>query len=200
VPGIQELVYLAGTTISRGPTSITERRDYAKTEQRLRDGTLASHYLYPDDADPDLLTKGAWTLTWQSLCAADIVALSRLAGRAGAFDFCPWTPWVEEWTFAASDSYAGTLRRRAALSYVSPLPVNAATKYATAATLNGTTEAITLGTVANYRTPWTATGTASAADVISILYYPIFRVKLTNEEPSYAQPHIQGWTISLEEV
>jgi hypothetical protein len=64
MPGIRESVYLGGYTISRGPASITERRDYAKTEQRLRDGTLASHYLWPTDGDPDLLLKMAWTLTW----------------------------------------------------------------------------------------------------------------------------------------
>jgi len=200
MPGIRESVYIGGYTISRGPASITERRDYAKTEQRLRDGTLASHYLWPSDGDPDMLLKLAWTLTWDRLCDADVAALARLSSAPGAMDFCPWTPLAEQWTFAAGDSYAGTLLRRAALSYVSPLPVNAVTKYPTAGTLNGVTKSVTLGTVANYRTPWTATGTASAADIISILYYPIYRVKLTNESPSFAQPHTQGWTITVEEV
>jgi hypothetical protein len=200
MPGISERIYIGGYTITKNADSVTERRDYAKTEQRLRDGTLVSHYLYPTTGDPDLMTKVAWTLSWTLLADADQVAIARLVAATGAIDFCPWTPCVEQWTYAAGDSYAGTLLRRAALSYVSPLPTNAASKYATAGELNGSTKSVTLGAVTNYRTAWTATGTASAGDVISILYYPIYRVKLTNEQPSYSQPNAAGWTLNLEEV
>lgn len=201
MPGIRESVYIGGYTIARGPSAVTERRDYAKTEQRLRDGTLVSHYLQPQTGDPDLLVKSQWTVSWDNLCEADVAALTRIVAAPGAFDFCPWLAAVEQWTSVTGDTaYAGTTLRRFALDYVSPLPVNAATKYARAATLNGTTQTITLGTVADYRTPWTATGTPTAGDIISVLYYPIYRVKVTNEEPSYSLPHAQGWTLTLEEV
>ena len=201
MPGIRESIYLGGYTIARGPSSVTERRDYAKTEQRLRDGTLVSHYLWPNDGDPDLLVKGQWTISWDNLCDADVAALTRIVAAPGSFDFCPWIAAVEQWTFSATDTaFAGTLLRRAGLSYVSPLPPSAASKYATAATKNGSTQSITLGTVANYRTPWTASGTPADGDVISVLYYPVYRVKVTNEEPNYSQPHAQGWTLTLEEV
>ena len=68
------------------------------------------------------------------------------------------------------------------------------------ATLNGSPLSVTLGTVVDYRTPWSAVGTASAGDVVSILYWPIYRVKWTNEKPSFAKPAVSGWSLVLEEA
>ena len=122
MPGIRESIYIGGTTIARGPASVTERRDYAKTEQRLRDGTLVSHYLSATDGDPDLMNKHTFSLGFDVLSETDAYAIARLVAKVGALDFCPWTVEVEQWTFAAGDNYGGTLLRRAALDYVSPLP------------------------------------------------------------------------------
>lgn len=200
MPGISEAIYIGGLTISTAVTSYAAPPGYAKSDERLADGTLQTDALWPEDGDPDLLTKRTFPIAWQALNDPDIVGLARLFARIGAFDFCPWQVEVEQWTFAAGDSYAGVLRRRNALDFVSQLPPDAATRYAIAAELNGVAKAITLGTVADYRTPWTATGTASEGDVISIAYWPIYRVKRTNDEPTYPEQNVQGVTATFEEA
>jgi hypothetical protein len=202
MPGIVESVYLGAANISRGPGSLTDERQYARTDQRLRSGALATHYAQPASGDPDLIYKHRWSLNWERLSDSDVLAITLLVGTAGSFDFCPWRPDAEAWTFAAGASYAGTLLRRNAIDVISApyLPTGYASKYAHAGLLNGATKTITLGSITDYRTAWTATGTASAGDIVSVTYYPVYRVKVTDEQPSYGAPHVQGWRLVLEEL
>lgn len=199
MPGIAESVYLGGVNISVPPRSLSDRRSYARTDQRLRSGALVTHYAKPAAGDPDLLSKHTWTLAWELLSDADILAITTLVATAGSFDFCPWRPEAEAWTFGAGDSYGGTLLRRNAEDVIDAglLPLD---PYPEAATLNGVVKTITLGATSDYRTAWTASGTASAGDLLLVTYYPVYRVKLTDEEPSYQLPHVQGWRLVLEEL
>src|SRR5512138_1384431 len=108
--GIAEAIYLGGYTFEGPPSACDPEYQDAKEEQRLADGTLVTHGLWPEDGDSDLLNKVRWSLSWEGLSDADELALARFTARLAAMDFCPWFPIVEEWTFAAGESYAGILR------------------------------------------------------------------------------------------
>lgn len=202
MPGLIESVYLGGVNIARGPGSFQPVRQYARTDQRLRGGTLVTHKAKPSAGDPDLIWKWKWTLVWARLTDDDDEAIAQLVGEGASFDFCPWQRVSEAWTFAAGASYSGNLLRRNAVDVIASedLPQNAASRYAMSGTLNGTAKTITLGSTTSFRTAWTATGSATAGDLIHVRYWPVYRAKATEDEESYQLPHIKGWRLVLEEI
>lgn len=202
MPGLIESVYLDGVNVARGPGQFSPVRQYARTDQRLRGGKLVTHKAKPSTSDPDLTWKWKFTLVWARLSDADDEAIAELVGEGAAFDFCPWQRVSESWTFAAGAAYAGTLLRRNAVAVISPsdLPQNAASRYGMSGTLNGSAKTITLGSTTEFRAAWTATGTASAGDIVKVRYWPVYRVKTTDDEESFQLPHVKGWRLVLEEL
>lgn len=202
MPGLIESVYLGGYNIARGPGTLAPQRQYARTDQRLRSGTLATHKAKPVGTDPDLIWKWKWVLSWQRLSDADDEVIAELVGEGATFDFCPWQRVSESWTFAAGAAYTGSLLRRNAVDVIAGgnLPQNAASRYAMSSTLNGSAKTITLGSTTEYRTAWSATGTASAGDLIRVRYWPVYRVKSTEDQESFQLPHVKGWQLTVEEV
>lgn len=207
-PGISEQLYIGGVNLSYGP-KLTVKTNYARQDQRLKSTRLQTELLRLVLTDPDLTCKYQLALPWEDLTSDDVRALTLIVGTAQEVDVCPWIPRVETWTFPTTGAaFAGTLLRRDAPSTLAAgvLPT-AVADYAMVADLNGsiatmdgTAKTITLGATADYRTSWTTTSTASAGDVIRILYWPVFRMRIVSEQVSFPGANRQGWALVAEEV
>ncbi len=210
LPGFREQIWLAGRAIGSGASVAPPKDEVAQTRDRYLDGSLAVDGLaLPWAGAPSVIEKRVWTLTWPALVPADVVFLNRLVSLRGILpvDFVPWLPWSESFLIAAGAARSGTLGRRAALSVVDPLPDLAATRFATTAARGGsnlsawTDLTVTLGaTDAAGHTPWTAAGTSTDAEFVSISYYPAYRVVVGEAQQTFVVTHSQGQSLTLEEV
>lgn len=200
-PGIREAIYLGGVDFDRGPASVVPEWLKAQTRDRARDGTLYVDSLQPEAGYPVLMSKLGLSLSWDSMCADDILRVNRMIAKGGPLDACYWKYHTEAFYVASGATLAGYLLRRNALTTVSPLPTGAATNYPIVATRgSGAPFAVTLGTPTSAGvTPWTSAVT-SAGETVTIDYVPVFRMYVAEGQESFAQPHRQGQTLRLEEM
>jgi hypothetical protein len=200
-PGIVESVYLNGVAFDRGPSSVVPNWLTAQSRARGRDGALYIDSLQPEATYPVLTAKLDLSLSWDSMCADDILRVNRMIAQGGPFDICYWRYLTEAFAVAAGLTLAGTLARRNALTVVSPLPTGAAANYPVIGTRGDGTTAFTptLGAVSNYRTPWT-NAAVSAGETVTVDYVPVFRMYVVAGQESFTQPHRQGQTLRFEEM
>jgi len=94
---------------------------------------------------------------------------------------------------------SGTLSRRNAIDVIAggELPANAATKYAHWSYEAGAAGNVTVGAIdtTNYRQAWAA-GNATLTEV---LYYPVFRVYLTDWTPTMKLSTVESWQLTFRE-
>lgn len=200
-PGIREAIYLGGVDFDRGPASVVPEWLKAQTRDRARDGTLYVDSLQPEAGYPVLMSKLGLSLSWDSMCADDILRVNRMIAKGGPFDVCYWKYHTEAFYVASGATLAGYLLRRDALTTISPLPTGAATNYPIVATRgSGAPFAVTLGTpTAAGVTPWLSV-VSSAGETVTIDYVPVFRMYVAEGQESFPQPHRQGQTLRLEEM
>lgn len=200
-PGIREALYLGGVDFDRGPASVVPSWLKAQTRDRARDGTLYVDSLQPEDGYPVLMAKLDLSLSWESMCADDILRVNRMIAKGGPFDVCVWQYISEAFYVASGVTLAGSLLRRNALTAHPDPPTNAATNYPVIATRgSGASFTATLGTPSSAGvTPWTSAVT-SAGETVTIDYVPVFRMYVAEGQESFTQPHRQGQTLRLEEM
>ena len=121
--GIAESLYVGGVTLASAPDGVTQAWLDAKESTRARSGRLYRDFLQPS-TDRAVLTRVLrLTLSWGSMHPADIRTANGLIARAtDEVDVCDWVEISEAFWFASGASFAGTLKRRNALTVVSPLP------------------------------------------------------------------------------
>lgn len=207
--GISEAIYLGGLPVGRGPSVISPREEVAQTRDRYLDGSLAVDSLaLPWAGAPAVIEKRPWSISWEALSPADVAFLNRLVATRGVltFGFVPWLMWSESFLIRAGAARTGVLSRRSALAVISSPPVGASTKYATTAARGGedfsawASISVTLGASVGYRTPWTASGVPSSDEFIVISYAPEYRVVVGEAQQTFSLPHLQGQSLTLEEV
>lgn len=200
-PGLRSLIEIAGYQFSKNPTSFSALDpEAAEKLQRVLSTTLRRDILIPFTGACDRPLKFRFQLGWTALSGADQAKVHELVGASGSFDFTPWIEISESFWQAEGASYAGTLGRRIGLSTATYAPTDNADR-ATRLTIGGTTKTLVAGTVANYRTPWTATGTGGTGGEQAIAWYsPTFRVMVSRSTLDYGQQHRTNATLTLEEV
>ena len=207
--GITQTVYLGGLPIGRGPKTLSPDDEAAQTIDLYLNGSRAVDSLaLPWPGAPAVIEKRAWNVSWEVLSEADIHYLNRLVSLRGVmqFYFVPWLYWTESFLVLPGAPRAGALARRTALSAISPPPEWAAAAYPTTAArgwedLSAWADlSVTLGSAVNGHTPWTASGTSSAPEFVSIEYAPAYRVTVGSAQQTFAIPHIQGQTLRLLEM
>ena len=202
-PGIVEAVYLNGVSFDRGPSSVTPTWLVAQSRDRGRDGSLHVDSLQAETGYPVITTKLDLVLGWESMCADDILRVSRMIAQGGPFNVCFWRYLAEAFYLASGATLAGYLMRRNALTTVSPLPTGAASNYPVVGTRGDGTTAFTptLGTpdATTGVTAWTNAATSSG-ETVTIDYVPVYRMYVAEGQESFSQPHRQGQTLRLEEM
>lgn len=200
-PGIVESVYLGGVAFDRGPSSVVPTWLKAQTRDRARDGTLYVDSLQPAGGYPVLMAKLDLALSWDSMCADDILRVNRMIAKGGPFDVCFWKYLTEAFYVASGSTLEGYLLRRDALTTISPLPTGAASNYPVIATRgSGATFTATLGTPSSAGvTPWTS-AVSSSGETVTIDYVPVYRMYVAEGQESFSLPHRQGQTLRLEEM
>lgn len=200
-PGVREKVYLGGIALVAGPSGVTPTWLKAQTRDRARDGSLYVDSLQPEAGYPVIMAKLNLSLTWASMCAADIAAVNRLISYGGPIDVCIWQYVTEAFYVAAGELLSGSLLRRDALTVISPLPTGATTNYPVAPVRgSGATFSATLGTPATSGvTPWTSAVT-SAGETCSIRYAPVFRMYVAESQESFPEEAKQAQALVLEEM
>lgn len=200
-PGVREKVYLGGIAITAGPSGVTPTWLKAQTRDRARDGSLYVDSLQAETGYPVIMSKLSLSLTWDSMCSADIARINSLISYGGPIDVCIWQMLTEAFYVTAGDLLAGSLLRRNALTVISPLPTGATANYPVAPVRgSGATFTATLGSPsAAGVTPWTSAVT-SAGETCTIRYAPVFRMYVAESQESFSEPHRQGQTLLLEEM
>lgn len=196
-PGIRDTVYLGEWLFDCSVGSLSPAIETLKYQQRFADGTFFSSYAQPYTGCPRKLSKMSWQLRFERPTEDDIVRLHRLQSYAGHFDFCPWKPVVETWW----ENTSGTSGRRNALSVISggnqPQP-SPSTRFAAKAIINGSDQTVTWSTIdsTNYRQAWSCSGTGTGYDVY-LVYFPVYRVILSDCKIDYPANNREVWTVSL---
>lgn len=200
-PGLRSLIEIAGYQFSRNPQTFgVLDPEPAEKLQRTLSTALRRDVLIPFTAAADRPLKFRFQLGWSTLSAADQAMIWQLNGAVGGFDFTPWIEISEQFLIPSSTAYSGTLARRIGLSTATYTPTDSANRV-TRLTIAGTTKTLVAGTVANYRTPWTATGTAGGTAEQAIVWYsPTFRVMLSRSQIDYGEQHKTKASLTLEEV
>lgn len=200
-PGIREELYCGGGTFARTPLIVPTWYE-AKESSTARDGSDFIDFLQPEIGWPVVTTKLSLALSWEAMVAEDIrMANGILARGTQAIDVCTWVEISEAFYFATGASFSGTLKRRNALTVVSPLPPLAATRHAVAAIRgNGSALTVTLGTPdAKGRTPWTAAGT-STGEYVTIAYTPVYVMAVSDGQQAFPRAQVQTQTLNLREL
>lgn len=200
-PGIREELYLGGMTFARNPLVVPTWFE-AKESARSRDGSLYMDFLQPETGWPVTTNKLSLALSWGTMVADDIRAANGILARGPqAIDVCTWVEISEAFWIPASDAFAGYLKRRNALTVISPLPSLAATRHAVSAVRgDGSSLAISLGTpAADGITPWSASG-ASVGEYVTISYTPVYRMAVADGQQAFPRAHEQSQTLTLEEM
>ncbi len=201
-PGIREDLYIGGVVWAKPPQEVVPTWLDAKESTRARTGKLYVDFLQPEAGWPVVTRKLSLTLSWPTMTPADIRAANGILARGTqALDVCTWVEISEAFWFAAGLSFAGSLKRRNALSVVSPLPPLAATRHAVSAVRgDGSALSVTLGTAdADGITPWTASGT-STGEYVTISYSPVYYMTPAEGQEAFPQAHEQSQTLRLEEL
>ena len=202
-PGIREAVYLDGITFTRGPSGVTPTWLKAQTRDRARDGSLYVDSLQPAAGYPVVMAKLSLALSWDAMCAADILAANRMIAIGGPFDVCIWRYVSEAFYCASGAAVAGYMLRRDALTTITPLPSGAAANYPIIG-LRGdgvTTFTPVLGTpdATTGVTPFSSVAT-STGETVTVDYVPVYRMYVAEGQESFDSPHRQGQTLRLEEM
>jgi hypothetical protein len=183
-PGIRQRFYLDGHSFTHWPDSFTPTPAFGESARRVRDGTLIDHTHRALVTDPDVSSKFRFELDWSRLSEADVAVWLRCAARRGPFLFCPWMEWREEFTFLAGESLAGNLQRGSAKDQIPTalLPATPAGDYDAKFYLNDTLSAdFAIGAYANGRSAWATTTAATGPGVVSVVYAPIFTVRVVDQ-------------------
>lgn len=200
-PGIREDIYVGGGTFTRQPLPVPNWLE-AKESSRSRKGKYFADFLQPEDGWPVVTTKLRLDFSWASMVADDIRLVNGFLARGpNPIDVCTWVEISEAFYIDAGDSLGGFLKRRSALTVVSPLPPLAATRHAVAATRgDGSALTVTLGTSdADGITPWSAAGT-SVGEYVTIFYTPVYRMAIADGQQAFPNPHSQSQMLSFEEL
>jgi len=195
LPGLREAPYIGSWSLGKAPSAFSAKWETARQDQRLSDGTMNRATQIPFTSACIAPTKGTFTLTFDNVNEADKEILTRVASYADGFDFCPWVYLCESFVGATS----GVLARRNGIDVIAggELPTNAATKYAHWSYEAGAAGNVTVGAIdtTNYRQAWAA-GNATLTEV---LYYPVFRVYLTDWTPVMKLSTVESWQLTLRE-
>lgn len=200
-PGIREELYCGGGTFARTPVVVPTWYE-AKESSTGRDGSDYIDFLQPETGWPVVTTKLALVFSWSAMVAEDIrMANGILARGTQAIDVCTWLEISEAFYFAAGASFSGYLKRRNALTVVSPLPPLASTRHAVAAVRgDGSALTVTLGAPsAKGITPWTAVGT-SVGEYVTIAYTPVYRMAVGDGQQALPAAQVQAQTFNLREL
>ena len=201
-PGVREDIYIGGVTWVNNPETVDPRWLVAKSSERSRNATLHRDFLQPETGWPVVLKKLELTLGWPNMAPDDIRTVNGILSRDEILDVCTWVEISESFYFAAGAALAGTLKRRNALTAISPLqPAIVPARHAVTATrANGVALSVTLGTPdADGLTPWTAAGT-SAGEYVTINYTPVYRMAPEDGQDSFPRGARQALTLVLVEV
>ena len=200
-PGIREEFYIGGGTFARTPLIVPTWLE-AQESSTARDGTDHTDFLQPEVGWPVITNKLTLVLSWGAMVAEDIRCANGILARGTQpVDVCTWVEISEAFHFLAGESFSGTLKRRSALTVVSPLPPFASTQHAVAAIRgDGSALVVTLGTPdAKGRTPWTAAGT-STGEYVTIAYTPVYVMAPGDGQQAFPQAHVQSQTMNLREI
>ena len=197
-PGILESLYIGGVNLARNPDSVTPGWELAVQDQRAKDASLLSHSAAPYPGCSLTIAKHTLSFGWKTMAPADIALVNGLISWRGPIYVCIWSQITEAFPTLAS----GVLARRTGLDAVPSLywPTGAVTRFATTGRdANGVSLAVALGTPnLKRRTPWAATGGATAPSLID--YYPAFFMKVSDGQTSFSMPFQQGQTLKMIEV
>lgn len=200
--GIREEVRIAGYAIGGGPFPLALPFTNAQTLQRAKSARLLDHRLFPYDGAPDLTRKGKFSVSWETLNGEDIDLLNDLIAFGGPIDVTFWRPITESF-WCAAGTPSGILSRRDAYTvYAGSLPAGSGTDYQPVRrlSLRGACEPVTLGSSdAKNRTPWSSADTLMTAQRVWVAYYPVYSMKVSEDQTPFSEPHVQGQTLVMEE-
>jgi len=192
-PGINQPTYLNGYVFNFPPKTITPTPVFGESVRRARDGALLDHTHRSAITEPDVSSKFRIEVEWDQFTEADVFMWLRCVARRGPFTFCPWMLWHEEFTFLTGETLAGTLQRGSAKNEIpSALAVGTpSTDFdATFYVDDVLSAAFTVGAMTNYRTPFTSALTGPA--VVSVVYAPLFLVRVVDQTPILLQAAQSG--------
>jgi hypothetical protein len=207
-PGIPDVIYIDGANYVIGPDQIAIKWDDAATAERFEDTFSQEDRPY---LGAGTATAGGWPLKIQKAVIAmafstqygqDVDVLTDLSSKAGFFDIALWRPVTERWIGDNSRTVFYT-QRRAALSSLGGgfLPSLASTRFATVFTPSSGSPSFNVGTDTVRGTAFVQYSTPPG-DLVAVTcrYYPILRVRITQNEQPFELPHREKRVLTLEEI
>lgn len=199
--GITQPIYLNGYVFNFPPATVTPVPAFGESVRRVRDGTLIDHTHRALVTDPDVSCKFRFEVVWDELSEADVSMWLRCVARRGPFTFCPWMLWHEEFTFLTDEALAGNLQRGSAKDEIAAAlsPGTPATDFdATFYVADALSADFAVGAYAAGRSAWATTTAAVGPAVVSVVYAPLFLVRVVDQTP-VLKGAAQGGTLILEE-
>jgi len=199
--GITQPIYLNGYVFNFPPITVTPVPAFGESVRRARDGALIDHTHRALVTDPDVSCKFRFEVEWDELSETDVSTWLRCVSRRGPFTFCPWMLWHEEFTFLTGEALAGDLQRGSAKDEI-PSALAAGTPTtdfdATFYVDDVLSTDFAIGAYTAGRSAWATTNAATGPAVVSVVYAPLFLVRVVDQTPVLKQSG-QGGKLVLEE-